>query len=92
MRKPITPIRRQPAMPGTYGAASPVKMLDPAAKIVFGSFPQKPKWMRWATYRRLQERHDALRAQYESGWLVHARRIIGEVEESPRLSPHPISA
>ncbi len=34
MRKPISPIRRQPAMPGTYGAASPVKMLDPATTAV----------------------------------------------------------
>jgi hypothetical protein len=57
------------------------RKLDPEAKIVFGRFPEKPKWMRWATYLRTQVRHNDLRTQYESGWLTMARLLLRRYEK-----------
>jgi hypothetical protein len=51
------------------------RKIDPKAKIVVSSFPEKPKWMRWATYLRMQEQHDALCEQYVHGFelMVNGR-------------------
>ena len=40
-------------------------------------FPEKPKWMRWPTYRRLRAKDSQLCRQYEDGWLFGAMAILG---------------
>jgi hypothetical protein len=40
-------------------------------------FPEKPKWMRWPTYRRLRTKDSELCQRYEDGWLFGAMAILG---------------
>jgi len=38
--------------------------------------PPKPKWMRWATYRRKVKRFNALKGDYDVAWIAGANRIL----------------
>jgi hypothetical protein len=40
------------------------------------SLPPKPKWMRWATYERKQERFDQLEAQLNVAFVAGAERLM----------------
>jgi hypothetical protein len=39
--------------------------------------PEKPKWMRWATFERLQDQHEALYEQYDEGFARSVFRRLG---------------
>jgi hypothetical protein len=42
--------------------------------------PPKPKWMRWRTYERKQERFDALAERLDRVWTVGAMKLLARMQ------------